>query len=152
MKKSTKMIATFALGLSVLAGSAAITPTTTHAATIADNVIATGEQYMHTPYRFGSASGNTSTFDCSSFTQTVYRKYGINLPRSSRAQSQAGTFVPRDQLKPGDLVFFYSPIHHVGIYIGNGKILHTYGRPGVTVSDMNSGWWKNHYATARRVL
>ncbi|MGO4276481.1 NlpC/P60 family protein [Paenibacillus sp. TAF58] len=39
------------------------------------------------------------------------------------------------------LVFFYSPIHHVGIYIGNGKIMHIYGRPGVTISDMNSGWW-----------
>ncbi|MDF2664082.1 MAG: hydrolase, partial [Paenibacillus sp.] len=52
----------------------------------------------------------------------------------------------------GDLVFFYSPIHHVGIYIGNGKVMHTYGKPGVTISSINSGWWKDHYTTARRVL
>jgi len=107
---------------------------------------------MGTPYRFGSTSGNVRTFDCSSFTQTVFKQAGINLPRSSSEQSHVGRFVPRSQLQPGDLVFFYSPIHHVGIYIGNGKVLHTYGSPGVTISDMNSGWWSRHYATARRVL
>ncbi|SDM92577.1 NlpC/P60 family protein [Paenibacillus sp. yr247] len=153
MKKAYKTIATFALSLSVFIGGAmAISPTTTHAASISDNIISTGEHYMHTPYRFGSTSGNTRTFDCSSFTQFAFKKYGINLPRTAHAQSQVGKFVPRNQLKPGDLVFFYSPIHHVGIYIGNGKVLHTYGSPGVTISDMNSGWWSNNYATARRVL
>ncbi|MFD0694953.1 C40 family peptidase [Paenibacillus sp. GCM10027628] len=153
MKKTIKTIATFALSLSIFVGGAmAISPSTTHAASISDKIISTGEQYMHTPYQFGSPSGTTRTFDCSSFTQTVFKKYGINLPRSSRDQSQVGTFVPRNQLQPGDLVFFYSPIHHVGIYIGNGKVLHTYGSPGVTISDISHGWWSNHYATARRVL
>jgi hypothetical protein len=82
----------------------------------------------------------------------VYRLNGVSLPRSSRQQSTAGEHVSRSNLQPGDLVFFYSPIHHVAIYIGNGKILHTYGKPGVTISDLNSGWWSSHYATARRVL
>ncbi|SDP24064.1 Cell wall-associated hydrolase, NlpC family [Paenibacillus sp. yr247] len=140
-------------------------PTATHAATAnatstastsvsnkANNIIALGKNYLGVPYKFGAQKGNTSTFDCSSFTQYVFGKNGINLPRSSKQQSQVGKFVPRNQLQPGDLVFFYSPIHHVGIYIGNGKVMHTYGSPGVTITDMNSGWWSNHYATARRVL
>ena len=64
-------------------------------------------------YKFGALKGRTNSFDCSSFTQYVFGKYGINLPRSSKQQSQVGTYVARDQLQPGDLVFFYSPIHHV---------------------------------------
>ncbi|GIQ64575.1 hypothetical protein PACILC2_31430 [Paenibacillus cisolokensis] len=77
---------------------------------------------------------------------------GINLPRTSKAQSKVGKYVSKSNLKVGDLVFFYSPIHHVGIYIGNGKIIHTYGDPGVTISTIKSGWWSKNYTTARRVL
>jgi hypothetical protein len=60
--------------------------------------------------------------------------------------------VSRSNLRPGDLVFFYSPVSHVAIYIGNGKILHTWGKPGVTISNLNYGWWDDHYRTARRVI
>lgn len=127
---------------------AAITSTTL----TSSNIIAHGERFMGVPYRFGSKSGQTRTFDCSSFTQYVYKQNGISLPRSSKQQSQVGTYVPRNQLQPGDLIFFYSPIHHVGIYIGNGNVLHTFGAPGVTISNMKTGWWSNHYNTARRVL
>jgi cell wall-associated NlpC family hydrolase len=107
---------------------------------------------MGVPYKFGAPSGSTRAFDCSSFTQYVYKKNGISLPRTSIAQSKVGRYVSRSNLQPGDLVFFYSPIHHVAIYIGNGKILHTYGAPGVTISSLNSSWWSSHYTTARRVL
>ncbi|TXK76980.1 C40 family peptidase [Paenibacillus sp. N3.4] len=126
--------------------------TATATSSKADSIISLGKRYLGVRYKFGASTGNTSAFDCSSFTQYVYGKNGVSLPRSSKQQSQVGTYVPKDQLKPGDLVFFYSPIHHVGIYMGNGKILHTYGSPGVTISDMNTGWWKNNYKTARRVL
>lgn len=140
-----------------LSGSLLLNPQSAHAATIsasskANSIIATGERFMGVRYQFGAASGRTSAFDCSSFTQYAFKQNGIKLPRSSRQQAQVGTYVPRNQLKPGDLVFFYSPIHHVAIYIGNGKILHTYGKPGVTISNLNSGWWSKHYTTARRVL
>ncbi|MDR0266905.1 C40 family peptidase [Paenibacillus sp.] len=121
-------------------------------ATTGDQIVATGKQFLGVPYKFGAKSGITSAFDCSSFTQYIFKKYGINLPRSSKEQSNVGTYVPRNQLKPGDLVFFYSPIHHVGVYMGNGKVLHTFGKGGVTISDMNSGWWNTNYTTARRVL
>ncbi|SFQ36570.1 Cell wall-associated hydrolase, NlpC family [Amycolatopsis arida] len=65
-----------------------------------------------------------STFDCSGLTSWAYKQAGISIPRSSRAQSAYGTPVSRNQLQPGDLVFFYSPVSHVGIYIGGGKMVH----------------------------
>lgn len=117
----------------------------------AQSIVSVSKKYMHTPYKFGAKMGQTRTFDCSSFVKTVFAKNGITVPRSSKDQSRIGTYVPKSQLKPGDLVFFYKPIHHVGIYIGNGKIIHTYGKPGVTISDINSGWWKKNYTTARRI-
>lgn len=139
-----------------LSGNIIIAPQQAHAATSAaasaSNIIKTGERFMGVPYLFGAKTGQTKSFDCSSFTQYLYKLNGISLPRSSKQQSKVGSYVPRNQLKPGDLVFFYSPIHHVAIYIGNGKILHTYGKPGVTITNLNSGWWNSHYTTARRVL
>jgi lipoprotein Spr len=160
MKKNRlgKSLVGISLCLSLFAtGSMMLSPQSAQAATIstsstASNIIKTGEQFMGVRYQFGARTGNTSSFDCSSFTQYVYRANGVNIPRSSRQQSQAGTYVSRDQLQPGDLVFFYSPIHHVAIYMGNGKLLHTFGSAGVTITDLNSGWWNSHYTTARRVL
>lgn len=153
-----KSLVGLSLSLSIFAaGSMMLSPQSTHAASVstsstASNIIKTGQQFMGVRYQFGARTGNTSSFDCSSFTQYVYKANGVNIPRSSRQQSQAGTYVSRDQLQPGDLVFFYSPIHHVAIYMGNGKLLHTFGRAGVTITDLNSGWWNSHYTTARRVL
>lgn len=78
---------------------------------------------LGSPYRW-AASGPDS-FDCSGFTMWVYSKVGVALPHSSRSQIGVGERVSRDNLKPGDLVFFGSPIHHVGIYIGNGNFVHS---------------------------
>ncbi|WP_051341814.1 C40 family peptidase [Pseudonocardia spinosispora] len=74
-----------------------------------------------TPYVWGGAS--TRGFDCSGLVQWAYRKAGVALPRTSQQQSRVGVPVSRDQLRPGDLVFFYTPVHHVGIYMGNGQVL-----------------------------
>jgi peptidoglycan DL-endopeptidase CwlO len=63
-------------------------------------------------------------WDCSGLTMMAWQAAGVSLPHSSRGQYSAGTHVSRSQLQPGDLVFFYSPISHVGIYIGGGKIIH----------------------------
>ena len=68
--------------------------------------------------RYGAAG--PSAFDCSGLVTWAYRSGGTSLPRSSRAMSQVGTAVPRSALQPGDLVFFYRPVSHVAIYIGNG--------------------------------
>lgn len=156
--KLGKLLLGTSLSLSILlsGGTVLLMPQAAHAAaaetstSLADQISATGKQFLGVPYKFGSKSGVTSTFDCSSFTQYVYKQNGISLPRDSRQQSTAGTYVPRNQLKPGDLIFFYSPIHHVAIYIGNGQILHTYGKPGVTISNLSS--WESRINTIRRVL
>jgi cell wall-associated NlpC family hydrolase len=70
------------------------------------------------------AASGPGSFDCSGLTSYAYRAAGISLPHSSRLQAQLGQPVSRDQLQPGDLVFFYSPVSHVGIYIGNGQMVH----------------------------
>ena len=70
------------------------------------------------------AASGPGAFDCSGLTAYAYRAAGISLPHSSALQSRIGQAVSRAQLQPGDLVFFYSPVSHVGIYIGNGQMVH----------------------------
>ncbi|MDR0270856.1 C40 family peptidase [Paenibacillus sp.] len=125
----------------------------------AQSIISFGKKFMGTPYKFGAATNTTKVFDCSSFTKHIFGKYGVNLPRTAAQQSTVGKAVSKANLKAGDLVFFSSGsrangknVTHVGVYVGNGKIMHTYGSPGVTISDLNSGTWKRTYLKARRVL
>lgn len=122
-------------------------------------VVNYGKKYMGVPYKFGASTSTTRNFDCSSFMKHIFKKYGVNLPRTSVAQSKVGRAVSKSNLKAGDLVFFSSGsrangknVTHVAVYMGNGKILHTYGKPGVTISNLNSGNWKRTYLKARRVL
>ncbi|GIP38139.1 hypothetical protein J31TS4_14190 [Paenibacillus sp. J31TS4] len=156
----SKLLLGIGLSTAVLfGGSTAITAQPAHAAqatvsakATGTSVVNTAKRYMGVPYKWGAKSGITSAFDCSSFVQYVYKKNGVQLPRTVKPQAKHGKFVAKKNLKAGDLVFFYSPMHHVGIYIGNGKFIHTYGKPGVTISDLNSGWWSKYYNTARRIL
>jgi cell wall-associated NlpC family hydrolase len=104
--------------------------------------IAVAEAYrqLGKPYRWGAAGPNS--FDCSGLTMWVWGKAGVSLPHSSRAQIGYGTRVSKSQLLPGDLVFFGSPIHHVGIYVGNGRYIaapHTGDVVGFR--DVNRGDW-----------
>ncbi len=112
-------------------------------------------QYLGIPYRFG---GNSRYgIDCSAFTMDVFKSLGISLPRTAEAQARYGKLVLH-RLKPGDLLFFkdtYKPgISHVGIYIGNGKMIEAssvYGR--VVVEDvLNDPYLVRHFAFARRIL
>src|SRR3954449_5238675 len=70
------------------------------------------------------AGAGPDAFDCSGLTQYAYAAAGISLPHSSQMQSTMGTPVARADLQPGDLVFFYSPVGHVGIYLGDGLMVH----------------------------
>ena len=98
------------------------------------------------PYRYGAAG--PKAFDCSGLVYWSFKQAGISLPRSSRAQSRVGKQVSRDSLRPGDLVFFYKPVSHVGIYIGDGKIVHASTRKSpVKISDMAG----KKFTTARRI-
>ncbi|MGW7204083.1 C40 family peptidase, partial [Streptomyces sp. NPDC054837] len=77
---------------------------------------------LGSPYVWGATGPDA--FDCSGLMQAAYRSAGISLPRTTYAQIDTGRRVARSELLPGDLVFFYSAISHVGIYIGNGQMIH----------------------------
>ena len=99
------------------------------------------------PYSWGGAGPNS--FDCSGLVYSSFRAVGVDLPRTSRAQSTAGVPVPPGDLRAGDLLFFYSPVGHVGIYLGYGVMVHssTYGKP-VSIVPVGS---VPGFNTARRV-
>jgi cell wall-associated NlpC family hydrolase len=98
-------------------------------------------------YVYGATGPNA--FDCSGLTTFSYKAAGISLPRTSKAQSTVGTPVSKANLQPGDLVFFYSPVSHVAMYIGNGQIVHALNsRKPVQVMNLDS---MPSYAGARRV-
>ncbi|MEV8568435.1 NlpC/P60 family protein [Streptomyces sp. NPDC051322] len=82
------------------------------------------------PYAWGATG--PSSFDCSGLTQAAYRSAGVSLPRTTYTQINSGRRVSRSELAPGDLVFFFSGISHVGIYIGNGEMIHA-PHPGAPV-------------------
>jgi cell wall-associated NlpC family hydrolase len=119
----------------VVAGSAA-----------AQDVVDTAMAQRGKPYVW--AASGPGSYDCSGLTAYAFRAAGISLPHSSRMQSEMGQPVSRDELQPGDLVFFYSPVSHVGIYIGNGQMVHAPTSGDVVkVSPLMGG-----YSGARRVV
>lgn len=125
--------------------------------TLADKIIQTGEKYLGTPYQYGAKSGQTKTFDCSSFTQYIFGVNGIKLPRASRQQATVGTYVPRGQIQKGDLLFFRTSssgqsIGHVAVYAGDNKVLHTWGPGGVRYDRLSTNWLDKGYVTAQRVI
>jgi len=112
-------------------------------------VLETAYTKLGSPYKWGATGPNS--FDCSGFTSWVYRQHGISLSRTAQAQSQGGVAVDRSNLQPGDLVFFGSGtgrITHVGIYVGDGKMIHS-PQTGDVVKI--SALHKN-YVCARRYL
>lgn len=105
-------------------------------------------------YVYGASGPNA--FDCSGFSSYVYRQFGYSLNRTAADQMAHGTPVAKSDLMPGDLVFFNnrgtSYIGHVGIYIGNNKMVHaSTSSTGVIVSDLDSGYYTERYAGARRI-
>ncbi len=112
--------------------------------------VAIALQYLGIPYVWGGASPATG-FDCSGFVMFVYAQLGVSLPHNAAAQYGYGTPVPRDQLQPGDLVFF-DGLGHVGLYIGNGQFIHApHTGDVVKISSLSDSWYAATYVGARRI-
>lgn len=121
-----------------------------------------GMQYLGVKYLFGTGPyPQTGKFDCSTFTQYVFGKYGIKLPRLARQQAMVGQLVSRKSLRKGDLLFFYVPgrfktnktVGHVGIYIGNNQMLNASPAPknGVQIINIDKPYWKSTFLRAKRI-
>lgn len=119
-----------------------------------DKVLLEVLSLIGTPYSYGGNDSNG--IDCSSFSCQIFEKsFGVKLPRSTNEQYQIGTSVPKSELAFGDLVFFNttgrSP-SHVGVYLGDELFAHASRSFGVTISSMQSTYYKKRYIGARRVV
>jgi len=112
------------------------------------SVVSIAERYLGVPYSWGGAS--PSGFDCSGLVMYVFAQVGVSLPHSSYSQYGMGTPVSRDQLQPGDLVFF-DGLGHVGIYVGGGSFIHAPHTGDVVKISSISGWYASTYVGARRI-
>jgi cell wall-associated NlpC family hydrolase len=111
-------------------------------------VVGIAMQYLGIPYVYGGAS--PSGFDCSGFVMYVFAQVGVSLPHNAAAQYGYGMPVSRDQLQPGDLVFF-NGLGHDGIYIGGGQFIHSPHTGDVVKISSLSGWYSSTWVGARRL-
>ncbi len=121
---------------------------------MARRLISIAMQYMGTPYVFG---GNSLYYgiDCSAYTQQIYAQIGINLPRTADYQYEVGTPISRNELLPGDEVFFTTYTYgasHCGIYLGDGNFIHASSSRGVTISSLHESYYNARYIGARRMF
>jgi gamma-D-glutamyl-L-lysine dipeptidyl-peptidase len=119
-------------------------------------LVKTAKRFLGIPYRWGGTTAENG-FDCSGLTMVCYRLNGLNLPRVSRNQFQSGKWVPKAQLRPGDLVFFATRggkrVSHVGMYIGDGNFIHA-PRTGKTVriEKLSNSFFAKTYMGGRTYL
>lgn len=150
------------LALSILGTGVAATVVQPQSASAQEIYATNGHLFVNTAlsyvgkvtYRFGVRDPAHLVFDCSSFTQFVFKQHGISIPWGSAAQTRFGIPVNRkSDLAIGDLVMFSvntpGQINHVGIYIGNGRFVSNTKSSGVTISSLNSGYWGSRFITGR---
>ena len=122
----------------------------------ASELVVNAMGFLGVPYKWGGSTAETG-FDCSGFVVSVYRQsVGLLLPRKAEEQAAATQKIDQNDLQPGDLVFFNTmrrAFSHVGIYVGNGKFIHS-PRAGseVRVESMGGSYWQNRFNGARRVI
>ena len=121
----------------------------------ASNLVMNAMTFLGVPYRRGGTNAETG-FDCSGFVRSVFEQtVGRVLPRSAREQAAATEKIDKQDLQPGDLVFFNTmrqKFSHVGIYVGDNKFIHA-PRTGksIQVEDMRAAYWQRRFTGARRV-
>lgn len=119
---------------------------------VGQDIVNTASKYLGVPYVWGGTTPNG--FDCSGLVQYVLKELGIDISRVTYTQCEEGVPVAKGDLQPGDLVFFEKngDVHHVGIYIGDGKMIHAPQTGDVVrIADMNSDYYTSTYYCARRV-
>lgn len=129
-----------------------------------NGIVDLAKKYLGTPYSWGGGGksgpskgfgrgANTVGFDCSSFIQFLYAKYGVDIPRVTYDQVKVGQKIDRQNLRPGDAVFFAKggDVGHVGMYIGNGKFIHA-PRTGdvIKISSLDDSYYSQHFYGGRR--
>lgn len=119
-------------------------------------LIENAKQYKGGKYVWGGTK--PEGFDCSGYTQFLYGKHGVKLPRTAYAQSRIGQSISKENLRQGDLLFFLTdknrgvPVTHVGIYAGNGEFIHAASKDkGIIISPLSSGSYANCFVGAKRV-
>lgn len=133
---------------------------TTYKGSLSDPIMAISslsehqQEWKGTRYRLGGTS--KSGIDCSAFTQITFRDlFGIDLPRTTTEQANAGVRVPKSEIRTGDLVFFKTGRgpngKHVGVYVKDGQFLHASTKGGVIYSDLNSPYWSKTFWQVRRL-
>nr|WP_245363287.1 C40 family peptidase [Cohnella thailandensis] len=129
----------------------------------ADELISEAKKYLGVKYDFGAGEySDTGKFDCSSFVQLLYGKHGVSMPRVARDQAELGRTVSRENLKKGDLMYFFVPgrfksdetVGHVTIYMGDGNMIHASPKPedGVQITPIDKPYWARTFLFAKRVL
>ncbi|AQS60089.1 C40 family peptidase [Desulforamulus ferrireducens] len=116
-------------------------------------VLEYAKQFVGVRYRSGGES--PSGFDCSGYVRYVFKNFGIDLVHTAAGQYKSGTVINRDELRPGDLVFFNTGgngINHSGIYIGNNQFIHASSSRGVRVDSLSDSYWSKNYRGANRIL
>ena len=122
--------------------------------TTRNNIVAEARKYLGVPYVWGGSTPNG--FDCSGFVQYVLKQCHIEVPRTTEQQALVGNYISKKALRPGDLVFlqntYRAGISHVGIYIGNDQMIHASSSKGVTVSNLSTSYYLDHYHSARQLI
>jgi len=131
-------------------------------ATLKQRVINEAKKYIGAGYKYGATLAEApKLFDCSSYTQLVFKNVGLTLPRVSRDQASKGVAVPTSSLQTGDLMFFtmkdtYTDgrVAHVGIYMGDGNMIHASTSKGVmiTTNVLQNPYWSKNYLFSKRII
>lgn len=118
-----------------------------------EHILDAAQPFIGTRYRYGGTT--PKGFDCSGFTRFVFGQFGLELPHGSRSQVLLGAPVKKDDLRPGDLVFFdirgRGRVSHVGIYLGESRMIHASTQKGVIIDSLQDPYYKRRYFAARRI-